>query len=519
MANKNVFKSNSSVSVDLRAVADTRNRAGGVAYSLSDEEALAALACTGTFNGTFYSTGESTLNEVVSRLTKVRPEFIAKLAVYAARDGFMKDSPALLLASLMVLDNELFKKAFPRVVYNGKMLRNFCQIVRSGAVGRKSFGSSAKRLIQNWLNSRTDEQLFEDSVGNDPSLADVIKMVHPKPSNDSRAALYAYLIGKEYNAENLPAIVKEFEAFKKAAPDSRAVPNVSFQLLTAQNLTNNEWKSIAQNAKFHMTRMNLSTFARHGVFADEALVGTITERLSSEKNVRAAKVFPYQLYTSYLHADPTIPASVRGALETAMEHATRNIPKLVGNVLIGIDFSGSMGAPVTGSRGSATTVVSCNQVASLIAACVARNSDSCDVYRFDTNATKISLKKEDSVMTNARLLTANGGGTDCASVLRAANASKNMSNTVIIVSDTESWSNPYGGGKTNLMHEWAIFKKRNPQAKMVLIDLAASTTTQARTSNDILNVSGFSDAVFEVITAFLEGQKEAWVKKIEAVEL
>ena len=32
------------------------------------------------------------------------------------------------------------KAVFPRVIDNGKMLRNFVQVVRSGTVGRKSFG-------------------------------------------------------------------------------------------------------------------------------------------------------------------------------------------------------------------------------------------------------------------------------------------------------------------------------------------------------------------------------------------
>ena len=38
-----------------------------------------------------------------------------------------------------------------RVIDNGKMLRTFIQIVRSGAVGRKSLGTRPKRLVQRWL--------------------------------------------------------------------------------------------------------------------------------------------------------------------------------------------------------------------------------------------------------------------------------------------------------------------------------------------------------------------------------
>ncbi|MGB0746391.1 MAG: ATP-binding cassette domain-containing protein, partial [Alphaproteobacteria bacterium] len=43
-------------------------------------------------------------------------------------------------------------------------------------------------------------------------IADVLKMVHPKPETPSRKALYGYLIGKAHDAEALPQLVRDFEA-------------------------------------------------------------------------------------------------------------------------------------------------------------------------------------------------------------------------------------------------------------------------------------------------------------------
>ena len=64
-------------------------------------------------------------------------------------------------------------RVFDRVIDSPRMLRNFVQIVRSGATGRKSLGSVPKRCVQRWLDQRTDAALFAASVGNAPSLADV----------------------------------------------------------------------------------------------------------------------------------------------------------------------------------------------------------------------------------------------------------------------------------------------------------------------------------------------------------
>jgi 60 kDa SS-A/Ro ribonucleoprotein len=518
MANKKLFKSVSSKSNVKVQETNTVNRAGGVAYSLTDEHALAQLAVTGTFNNIFYADAEAQLKDILALAQKVRPEFLAKVAVYARESGFMKDTSALLLAVLAARDVNLFKKVFNRVVDNGKMLRNFCQIVRSGVTGRKSFGSAPKRLIRDWLDRRTDKQLLEDSIGNDPELTDIIKMVHPKPSTKSREAFYAYLMGKEHNVEALPENVKEFEAFKRAPKGSRNVPNVPFQLLTALDLSDAEWKKIAENAKWHMTRMNLNTFARHNVLTDSKMVSTLADRLKNPEDIKKSKVFPYQLFTAYLHVDSGLPNAIKNALQDAMETATKNVPHLRGKVYAAVDCSGSMSCPVTGHRKGATTRTSCNQVAALMAACILRNSDDADVIRFDTNAEVLSLNARDSVMTNCQKIGFNGGGTDCSSPLRLLNQRKAKGDLVVILSDNESWYNgaSYGRG-TGLQNEWAKYKQLNPKAKLVCIDLAAGAHSQAQSSSDVLNVGGFSDQVFEVISQFIEndGSPDFWTKKIE----
>ena len=530
MANKNVFKSASSnsskVSVAATAAAaaeviaaNTVNEAGGRAYSLSDESALAQMALTGCFNGTFYAGAEQTLKDLLARAIRVRPEFLAKLAVYSRTRGFMKDSSALFLAVLMVRDIEQFKQVFPLVIDNGKMLRTFVQVVRSGQVGRKSFGSAPKRLIRLWLEGRSDKHLFEDSVGNEPSLVDIIKMVHPKPGSKAREVFYRYLLGKQVeNLSDLPKNVQEFEEFKRSPKGERKVPNVPFQMLTALDLSDAEWTEIAKNGRWHQTRMNLNTYARHNVFKNEEVVNRLAVKLGTPEEVRSARVFPYQLYIANQSIGAEVPQKLRDALGDAMEVATQNVGKIKGKVYVGVDYSGSMTAPVTGNRGSATTRVSCNQVGSLMAACILRNSENCTVYRFDTSASLLSLNPRDSVMKLTSQIGANGGGTDCSSVLKDLNMRSAKGDVVFIISDDQSWvTQASHGNATGVAAEWSKFKNRNPSAKLVLVDLAAGTTTQAPPLQDVLHVGGFSDTVFEVVNAFLENSEnspEYWVNKI-----
>jgi len=55
--------------------------------------------------------------------------------------------------------------------------------------------------------------------------------------------------------------------------------------------------------------------------------------------------------------------------------------------------------------------------------------------------------------------------------------------------------------------------------KLVCIDLQPYTTTQAPDRSDILNVGGFSDAVFSVVAAFLGDDNGRFVAEVEKVEL
>lgn len=442
----------------------------------------------------------------------------------------MKDMPALLCAVLSVKDRELLNVVFLRVIDNAKMLRNFVQIMRSGAVGRKSLGSAPKRLVREWLDARDPAMLFKANVGQDPSLTDIVKMVHPKPKDAAREALFGYFIGRDFAFDKLPDVAREFEAFKKALTDERAggvrteVPDVPFQMLTALELGTAEWTAIARRAPWQMTRMNLNTFARHGVFGQPGMTELIAHRLRDGAAIAKARVFPYQLMVAYTmaNANANIPKEVCDALQDAMEIAIANVPAIEGRVFVCPDVSGSMSSAVTGYRKGATTAVRCIDVAALVAAAVLRKNPRTEVLPFEQSVVKVDLNSRDSVMTNAtRLASVGGGGTNCSAPLALLNRRKAKGDLVIFISDYESWVDAGGGRGTATMREWNAFKQRNPNARLACIDVQPYRTVQAVEREDILNVGGFSDQVFGVISEFARGELNAdhWIGVIESVAL
>ena len=517
MANKSLF---ASYAGKLLPKALARNTHGAPAYALEARHQLAQLAMTGTLNRTFYASGAAQLADVTALLPKVDPEFVAKAAIYARTKGHMKDSPALLLAALSSIDSRVFAKAFPRVVDNGKMLRTFVQIMRSGATGRKSLGSRPKRMVEAWLNTASDAQILRAAVGQQPSLADVIKMVHPKPPTAERQALYAYLIGKPYDVGKVPEAILAFEAFKRDA--SHPVPDVPFQMLTALELTPMHWAAIARSAGWQMLRMNLNTFDRQCVFALPGMTGEIAARLKDEREIKRSRVLPYQLMTAYMAASKDVPLQVREALQDAMEVAINNVPAVAGSVVICPDVSGSMASPATGYRKGATSAVRCIDVAALVAAAMLRANRQARVLPFENDVVSVELNPRDTVLTNAAKLAAvGGGGTNCSAPLALLNRERAKVDFVMFISDNQSWVDARTAERTGLMTEWTKLKRANPHAKLVCIDIQPYGTTQAPERDDVLNVGGFSAAVFEVMAAYAAGNlgPEHWVGEIEKIAL
>jgi 60 kDa SS-A/Ro ribonucleoprotein len=313
-------------------------------------------------------------------------------------------------------------------------------------------------------------------------------------------------------------VVRAFEAWKR---DGGELPDVPFQLLTAQELSPAAWKTIADRATWQQTRMNLSAFARHGVFSSRRMTDRVAEKLRDRAAIKRAKVLPYQLMTAWLATGADVPEKVRDALEDAMEVALENVPRLAGKVYVACDVSGSMSSPVTGHRRGATTKMRCIDVAGLIAAALMRNND-CDVLPFEHEVVNLRISRRDSVMTNARkLASVGGGGTNCSAPLARLNREHARGELVVYVSDNESWVDNVGGYGTETMRQWQLFKQRNPKAKLVCIDLTPNRTTQAYDDESILNVGGFSDVVFELLGEFARGglNPRHWSDVIEQVKL
>ena len=301
------------------------------------------------------------------------------------------------------------------------------------------------------------------------------------------------------------------------------VPDVPFQMLTQLELSSAHWSRIARKGSWQMVRQNLNTFHRHGVFGVKRNVHDVAKLLRDPMQIRKAKAFPYQLMVAAQNVNAEMPREIVDALHDAMEIAVQNVPKIDGQVVVCPDVSGSMTWAVTGYRPGATSAVRHVDVAALVAASFQRVNRGCQVLPFDFDVRDVRLEPRDTILTNAeRLADLAGGGTNCSAPLKWLNDRGRAPDLVVFVSDNQSWVDARAGGQgTAMLMEWEVIKRRNPKAKLVCIDIAPYGTTQAQTREDVLNIGGFSDAVFDQIAAFASGQTGAdhWVGEIGQIEV
>ena len=539
MANKTLFSS-----IKQRFTrADAVNEAGGRAYKLSPKHALAQMAATGCFNGTFYASADTQLDAMRTLIREIDDnEFLAKLAVYSRERAFMKDMPAALLTVLSTRDMELTHRVFDRVVDNGRVLRTMFQMIRSGQFGRNSLSSSLKRAFARWLNDASVGKLLSASIGNDPSLRDILRMARPTPKDNERRALFGWLTGRDVEhwapatADDLPSQVQTLLAYRRA--NSQELQsllvgdlNVRWDLLADAALGPKVWKAIARQMGPQALRMNLNTLLRHGVLEHAEMTNEIAARLRDADEIARSRQFPYQYLAAYLNAADEVPHAIKSALHEAAEIACGNVPQLPGPVVIGLDTSGSMQMSATGWRGrGATSAMRCVDVAALFAAAILRRNPDSVLIPFDTHAYGVRFDPSDSILSlSERLAKFGGGGTDCSIPLREANTryARRRFAGAILVSDNESWIGTGRYGSTGVMTEWQKFVKNQlhlggyniAAPKLVCIDIQPYNTTQAPDRDDILNIGGFTDAVFNVVSAFLEDDASRFVHEVESIKL
>ncbi len=114
------------------------------------------------------------------------------------------------------------------------------------------------------------------------------------------------------------------------------------------------------------------------------------------------------------------------------------------------------------------------------------------------------------------------GGTDMSAPLRLLDTKGVEDLDLLIwITDEQSWMDTASYHRERIAGLWEKYRSKNRKAKAVFINLQAYETVQVVDDGNVLNIGGWSDAMFETISSFIKGDLETgnWVAKIKAIKI
>lgn len=543
------------------------NFMGEKAFLLKAKEEFVSSIMT-TFlskEGSYYESSKEEVNRILSLLEKIDPLFACKAAIYVRENGNMRSISHLLGAALAkYISGQEYAKRF----YNKLIVRpdDMSEIVSAYAI-LNGMGLNDLKKIPNSMKKGFKEALEGlDAYRIDKykmktrsfSLVDLVRLFHPK-ATQKNAEAYKRLIEGKSLADLYESKVLEKEMTKAGQTTKDATQEEKMEA-KREAIT-----AVLDNVK-GMPVMNLLRNLRNILLYAPDKVNDACEQLTIEKKILNSRLLPFRFATAYaeiekvMYADtetkPTtsivfeseeskqqvseskfneLKKNLLDAIEGAIEIACQNIPVLDGNCAILVDDSGSMRGDAGGhSRVSAFSKTNSSMIAHLFASMMAWRQHDVYVGLFGDRLIQVPYKR------NVKLLDFNkesyeiggrcGGATEAGiyDFIRQVVKEKKKIDNIIVFSDCQigrysgftAWYGNNSSDRGKHFHElFKEFRKINPNANFIVVNLRQSGSTSVfDKSQRILNIAGWSDKIFDVITSQCKGW-DAMIKEIESIEI
>ena len=459
----------------------TTNREGHIAYKMEDKENLVTKVLT-TFFGEpkFYGDTDKELLELASKL---EPEFVVDLAVFARHEFHMRSVTHALTA---VLAHRVDAKHLVRELVNRVVVRadDMTEILAAYLV---MFGKPIPNSLKKGIGDafkRFDEYALAKYKGKRDKLKmrDVLCICHPKPKNDEQSALWKRLIAGEL-----------------ATPDTWETE------LSAKGNTKEVWEGLLERDA--VGYMAMLRNMRNIINAQPSNIQLMYAKIADTEQVRKSRQFPFAFLSAYkeLQQVPNASSKAFFALEKAMDASVVNLPKIPGRTCIAVDVSGSMTSAI-----SSRSKMTCAEIAVLLGVMAGQICEDSIFVTFDTGLYPQAVTPG-SLLMQTRNICVNGGGTDISLPFKYLMQHRLEVDRVILLSD--NMVNCGTGGKTVQSFADEYRSKMNNSLWVHAVDLQGYGTQQF-IGNRTNIIAGWSEKLLEFILLAEEGMGSL-VKRIE----
>ena len=482
-----------------------QNYEGAKAFAMNPELELYTAVVTASLSDTFYEKQDERIDRIAQLVSKVSPEFVARLAVYTRTEMHLRSVPLLLLVELAKVHNgdDLVARAVEKTVLRADEIMELlmCYQWRNSSTDKRKKLGKLSRQIQNGLQrafNRFDEYQFAkyDRDNLEVKLRDALFLVHPKAKDAQQQALFDKIVNRElevpYTWET------ELSALGQQEFETKIQKHRAVRL---------KWEELVNSGKLgYMALMrNLRNMLQAGVSTEE--MQKVADRLSDAAQVAKSKQLPFRYLSAYREIEKensVHTTTLMNALEAAVKHSASNIEGFDENtrVLLASDVSGSMWDPI-----SLKSTVRNYDVGILLSMLLRHRCKQVVAGIFGDDWKVVNMPNDNILMATHQLEQLGntvGFSTNGYKVIDWLIDHKMVMDKVMMFTDMQMWDSTECD-KT-FEDSWRRYKQMAPEAKLYLFDLVGYGQLPLRlTSPDIYLIAGWSDRVFDVLSAIEKG--------------
>lgn len=535
------------------------NFMGEKAYKLSNKERLTSMVLTSFLSDKYYIRKGQVVNTIINLSEGVDVEFLAKLALYARTKANMRSSSHL-LASLVCRrahHTEWAKEFYDKIVVRPD---DMAEIV--SCYSHLNFGDSTTRQLSKIPNAmkkgfrKALERLSPYQIdkykmnGKSISLVDLVNVMHPVPTDRNREAYRRLMHGESLEGTYDSKILEK----EMTAAGQNPEMDSDEKLLAKHD-------AIASVLEKGMPIMNLLRNLRNILIYAPDLIHYAVDQLTNEEKILNSKLLPFRFMSACDAINAVEFAETKKseiqfesekndsekfaeqkqkilvAIEKAMKISCRNIPKLEGNCAVLIDHSGSVrgGWYTHVSTVSPWSSVKTAMIGNLFGTMLAYNQDDVYIGMFGDKLIPYHIDRSIGILESNRL--SYDAGAECGGrtenglyeFLKSVVKENKHVDNLVIFSDME-----IGDGHDESAGRWdrtssypesfkslfTKFRKVNPDCLTVCCNINAESGTSVFNPNlNLLNVSGWSNSIFDTITMFKGGKIKSLVEEIDKSEI
>lgn len=304
----------------------TTNHEGAIAWRMTPEwELYTTVVTTMGVEDKFYERGDNRVRRIADLVRKVKPEYVAQLAVYARKEMHLRSVPMLLLVELAQCHrgDSLVSRAVSRTVQRADEISELlmCYQWRTGKKDLTGLSSQLRKGLAEAFNHFDEYQFAKyDRTGRKVTLRDALLLVHPKPKDERQKEVFKKILNDSletpYTWETELSRIGQ-ERFDSFADKKEAVRKVWQELIASRRMG------------YMATIRNLRNVLEASI--DDSPMEQMCSYLANSEAVKNSKQLPFRFLSAYLQLKELDICSHR-PLQDAIDETTQKIKRIEGIV-------------------------------------------------------------------------------------------------------------------------------------------------------------------------------------------